>query len=154
MRLKSKLNLVIVFSALLGLAFVIGCGASAEKQAMSDFLQQYSLTVDEYSSADQSKKAEIEEKFIPFGQGYQSMSPALRDFESLLLSDKLRHGGHPVMNMCAANAKVDKDPAGNKKLTKSKSSGRIDGMVALTMAIGSMPENPEEQYITGSFHAL
>lgn len=97
---------------------------------------------------------EIEEKFIPFGQGYQSMSPALRDFESLLLSEKLRHGAHPVLNMCAANAKVDKDPAGNKKLTKAKSSGRIDGMVALTMAIGSMPENPEEQYITGNFHAL
>jgi hypothetical protein len=73
MRLKSKLNLVIVFSALLGLAFVIGCGASAEKQAMSDFLQQYSQTVDEYSSADQSKKAEIEKKLDSYKAKWSTM---------------------------------------------------------------------------------
>ena len=97
---------------------------------------------------------EIEEKFIKFGQGFQSMSPALRDLEGLLLQKKIRHGNHPVLTMCAANARVQTDPAGNRKFTKSKSSGRIDGMVALAMAAGSMPENPEEQYITGNFHAL
>jgi hypothetical protein len=59
-RFKTTLNFVIVFTALLGLVFVIGCGSSAGKQAMSDFLQQYSNTVDKYSSADQSKKVEIE----------------------------------------------------------------------------------------------
>jgi phage terminase large subunit-like protein len=36
--------------------------------------------------------------------------------------------------MCAANAIVTKDPAGNRKLDKAKSTGRIDGMVALAMA--------------------
>jgi len=97
---------------------------------------------------------EIEEKFMEFGQGFQSMSPALRDLEALLLSKKIRHGNHPILTMCAANARVQTDPAGNRKFTKSKSSGRIDGMVALAMAAGSMPENPEEQYITGTFVAL
>lgn len=97
---------------------------------------------------------EIEEKFINFGQGFQSMSPALRDLESLLLNDKIRHGNHPILTMCAANARVQTDPAGGRKFTKSKSSGRIDGMVALAMAAGSMPENPEEQYVTGTFTAL
>lgn len=72
--------------------------------------------------------------FEPFGQGYQSMSPALRDLESDLLDAKLAHGGHPVMTMCAANAVVTSDPAGNRKLDKAKATGRIDGMVALTMA--------------------
>ena len=38
--------------------------------------------------------------------------------------------------MCAANAVVHMDPAGNRKLDKAKSRGRIDGMVALTMARG------------------
>jgi phage terminase large subunit-like protein len=79
---------------------------------------------------------EIEEKFVEFGQGMQSMSPALRDLESDLLNAKLAHGGHPVLSMCAANAVVQTDPAGNRKLTKQKSRGRIDGMVALTMARG------------------
>jgi len=97
---------------------------------------------------------EIEEKFDEFGQGFASMSPALRDFESLLLTGKLRHGNHPVLTMCAANARVQTDPAGNRKFTKAKSSGRIDGMVAEAMAIGVMPENPEDEYVTGRLITL
>jgi phage terminase large subunit-like protein len=81
--------------------------------------------------------------FKNFGQGYQSMSPALRELESLLLNAKIRHGNHPVLNMCAANATVDSDPAGNRKLSKAKSSGRIDGMVALAMAVGVTPDAAE-----------
>lgn len=75
------------------------------------------------------------ERFVEFGQGFQSMSPALRDLESALLNGKIVHGMHPVLTMCAANAVVQTDPAGNRKLSKSRSRGRIDGMVALTMAI-------------------
>lgn len=77
----------------------------------------------------------IEALFEPFGQGFQSMSPALRTLESELLNERLRHGEHPVLRICAANAVVQSDPSGNRKLTKAKSRGRIDGMVALTMAM-------------------
>jgi phage terminase large subunit-like protein len=79
------------------------------------------------------------ERFVEFGQGYQSMTPAMRELEVALLGGKVRHGMHPVLTMCAANAVVHSDPAGNRKLDKAKSSGRIDGMVALTMAAGTMP---------------
>lgn len=72
----------------------------------------------------------------PFGQGYVSMSPALDALEADLLNGILRHGGHPVLAMCAANAVAVPDPAGNRKLDKSKATGRIDGMVALAMAEG------------------
>ena len=44
------------------------------------------------------------------------------------------HGNHPVLTMCAQNAVIERDPAGNRKLTKKKSRGRIDGLVALVMA--------------------
>ena len=71
-----------------------------------------------------------------FGQGYVSMSPALDALEADLLAEKVRHGGHPVLTMCAANAVAVPDPAGNRKLDKSKATGRIDGMVALAMAEG------------------
>lgn len=71
-----------------------------------------------------------------FGQGYVSMSPALDALEADLLQGRVRHGGHPVLAMCAANAVAVPDPAGNRKLDKSKATGRIDGMVALTMAEG------------------
>jgi phage terminase large subunit-like protein len=63
------------------------------------------------------------------------MSPALRDLEAAILAGNLVHGGHPVLSMCAANAVVKTDDAGNRKLTKAKSTGRIDGMVALAMAM-------------------
>lgn len=79
------------------------------------------------------------ERFIEFGQGFVSMSPAIRELESRLLNGKLKHGNHPVLAMCAANATVVQDPAENRKFVKSRASGRIDGMVALTMAIGVMP---------------
>lgn len=72
--------------------------------------------------------------FEQMGQGYQSMSPALRDLESDLLDGRIVHGNHPVLTMCAANAVVTSDPAGNRKLDKAKATGRIDGMVALVMA--------------------
>jgi phage terminase large subunit-like protein len=84
------------------------------------------------------------EKFIEFGQGFKSMSPALRELESLLLARKIEHGGHPVLTMCAANAVVQKDPAENRKFTKAKATGRIDGMVALAMAIGMASEHVED----------
>ena len=79
------------------------------------------------------------ERFIEFGQGFVSMSPAIRELESRLLNGKLKHGNQPVLAMCAANATVVQDPAENRKFVKSRASGRIDGMVALAMAIGVMP---------------
>ena len=72
--------------------------------------------------------------FEPFGQGYASMSPALRDLESLILNKKIAHGGHPVLTMCMMNSTVKQDPSGNKKLDKQKARGRIDGAIALAQA--------------------
>lgn len=83
-------------------------------------------------------------KFIEFGQGFKDMSPALRSLESALLNERLRHGMQPVLRMCAANAVAQQDPAGNRKLAKDKSSGRIDGMVALTMAFGAFSRQQEQ----------
>lgn len=87
---------------------------------------------------------QIEAHFEEFGQGFQSMSPALRDLETEVLNERLVHDGHPVLTMCAANAVVMSDPSGNRKLAKNKSRGRIDGMVALAMAmsVATRDEHP------------
>lgn len=82
--------------------------------------------------------------FVEFGQGFVSMSPAIRELEARLLSKKLKHGNHPVLSMCASNATTVSDPAGNRKFVKSKNTGRIDGMVALAMAVGVMPNQEDE----------
>lgn len=86
-------------------------------------------------------------KFVEFGQGTQSMTPALRELEVKLLNTQLRHGKHPVLTMCAANAKVIGD-SGARKFDKKQARGRIDGMVALAMAVGVMPTavDPDRKY--------
>jgi phage terminase large subunit-like protein len=89
----------------------------------------------------------IDDRFVEFGQGFQSMTPALRTLESLLLSEKIRHGNHPVLKMCAANAVVKADEVGNRKLDKKKSRGRIDGMVALAMATAMAYEHLNEKRV-------
>ena len=87
---------------------------------------------------------------VEFGQGFKDMSPALDTLESLLLNSALSHGMHPVLTMCARNAVISKDPAGNRKLDKSKATGRIDGMVALAMA-GGVSSKAEESEDIGDF---
>jgi len=77
----------------------------------------------------------------PFGQGFKDMTPALDALESEFANKNVRHGANPIMTMCAANAIVTRDPAGNRKLDKSKATGRIDGMVALAMAMGGAAQN-------------
>lgn len=91
--------------------------------------------------------ATIEDKFEDFGQGYFSMSPAWRTTEAALLNERIRHGSHPVLNMCAANAIIKRDEAGNRKFDKKRATGRIDGMVALTMAIAMASEDMNEQAV-------
>lgn len=87
----------------------------------------------------------LELPLIDHGQGFKDMSPALDAVEAEFLNGRVCHGGHPVLTMCAAGAVVTKDPAGNRKLDKSKATSRIDGMVALAMAFGAATRAPEPE---------
>ena len=80
------------------------------------------------------ERAGLDWPMVEHGQGFKDMSPALDTLEGDLLNERIRHGMNPVLTMCAANAVVTRDPAGNRKLDKHKANGRIDGMVALAMA--------------------
>jgi phage terminase large subunit-like protein len=82
----------------------------------------------------------LNQRFLEFGQGRKSMTPALRELQSLILGRKLRHGGNPILDWNAANCRTEGVDASNRKLSKQKSRGRIDGMIALTIAIGHFRE--------------
>lgn len=84
------------------------------------------------------------DKIKEFGQGTASMTPAIRELEVKLLNGQLKHGKHPVMNMCAANAVVE-GTNGARVFKKARSRGRMDGMVALAMAVGVMPQETEKK---------
>lgn len=83
-----------------------------------------------------------------WGQGFRDMSPAIDQLEADLLNGKICHGMNPPLTMCAHNAVITKDPAGNRKLDKHKANGRIDGMVALAMAEGVSVANKDEKLPT------
>ena len=73
-----------------------------------------------------------------FGQGYKSMSQPTKELEGLVLGQKIAHGGNPVLRWQVGNVEISVDPADNIKMDKKKSREKIDGMVALVMALGCM----------------
>ena len=72
---------------------------------------------------------------IPVGQGFATLSAPSKELEKLLMGKTLRHGGQPVLAWMAANVVAEMDAAGNVKPSKRKSTERIDGIVALVMAL-------------------
>ena len=73
----------------------------------------------------------------PFGQGFASMSAPIKQLEVIIRNGHLDHNGHEVLRWMASNIQAKKDASENIKFDKSKSSDKIDGMVALAMAMGA-----------------
>ncbi len=71
-----------------------------------------------------------------YGQGYKDQNPSCKMLEKLILDKKIRHGNHPVLRWMNSNVTLKRDPAGSIKMDKSKSINKIDGMYALSNAIG------------------
>ena len=88
-----------------------------------------------------------ERKLIDFGQGYASMSAPTKELEKLILSQKIAHGGNPVLSWMASNVVVSNDPAGNIKPDKGKSMERIDGVVSLIMGLSRAIIHQTEQSV-------
>lgn len=82
---------------------------------------------------------------VPHGQGYKDFSGACDALERAVADRLLRHGGNPMLRSHVSNARIEIDPAGNRKITKARSTGRVDGCVALAMVvnIASKPAEPE-----------
>lgn len=72
---------------------------------------------------------------VPFGQGFKDMSPPTKELMKLVLEQKIAHGGNVPLRWMMDNVFVRTDPAGNVKMDKEKSTERIDGAVALVMAL-------------------
>ena len=72
---------------------------------------------------------------VQFAQGFQSMSPPTKELMKLVLEKRIAHGGHPVLRWMMDNIYIKQDPAGNIKPDKEKSTEKIDGAVAMIMAL-------------------
>jgi phage terminase large subunit-like protein len=89
---------------------------------------------------------------VPMRQGFVSLSAPTKSLEKAILSRTIRHARPPVLRWCVSNVSVETDPAGNLKPSKSKSTERIDAVVALIMAIDRMDRNqstpaPDYQFL-------
>jgi phage terminase large subunit-like protein len=120
--------------------------------ALGDEFRIVELAVDRNFNAHQLSGQLTEDGFtvIPFGQGYFSMSAPSRHLETILLRETFRHNGDPVAHWMASNVAAEMDAAGNIKPSKKKSKEKIDGIVALVMALGRLivHNNSESVYET------
>jgi phage terminase large subunit-like protein len=79
----------------------------------------------------------------PFGQGYRDFGPAIDVVEAAILDRRLKHGGNPILTWCVSNATVTMDPTGARKFDKARAIEKIDGLIALTMAVGLAAKQPD-----------
>ena len=82
---------------------------------------------------------------VPFGQGYKDMSPPTKELMKLVLEKKIAHGGNEVLEWMVDNIYVKTDPAGNIKPDKEKSTEKIDGAIAMIMALDRALRNNGQQ---------
>eukprot|EP00752_Nemacystus_decipiens_P019153 g17209.t1 len=125
---------------------------AAELAHLAQIYRLRSLAYDRWRIDDFKQDLEEEGADIhlePFGQGFKDMGPAVDYFAELALSSGMRHGQHPVLTQCVANAITTSDPAGNLKVDKAKSNKRamvrIDGAVSTIMAVGNAKRFEEEE---------
>lgn len=119
--------------------------AFVKKQVLEDasHFRLQDMNVDRLFQGYQLSQELADEGITVFGmgQGFLSMAIPMKEFERRLLARKLNHGGNPILRWMAANVAVRQDPAGNLKPDKAASEGRIDGIVALVMALDRAMRN-------------
>jgi len=99
-----------------------------------------SVAYDPWNATDLVTRLEQQDGFacVKMRQGFPSLTAPSKSLEKAILSRSLRHDGHPVLRWNVSNVAVEEDAAGNIKPSKTESTERIDGVVALVMAIDQM----------------
>lgn len=93
------------------------------------------IAFDRWGSGDIRSRLEKKYTVFPFGQGYKDMSPTIRDFEIMMLDKRLIIANNSLLTWMASNVVATEDPAGNVKYDKSKCKNKIDGVIAMLMAL-------------------
>jgi phage terminase large subunit-like protein len=86
-------------------------------------------------------------KLVEFGQTIKNYNAPMRELERLVMSGKLKHDGNPVNRWMVAHTCARKDPSGNVRPDKEKSSDHIDGVCSAIMALqGALVEEGGSVY--------
>jgi phage terminase large subunit-like protein len=116
------------------------------RQSLKDWAAEFDLrevAFDPWNATDLVTRLSEQDGFIcvPMRQGFTTLSAPTKALEKAVLGRTLRHDGHPVLRWCVSNVSVETDATGNLKPSKKVSTERIDGVVALIMAIDRMERN-------------
>ena len=76
------------------------------------------------------------EKMDEYAQGIMNMSGPSKEFEKMAMSGMLDHLDDPVLRWMLGNVQIYQDINENIKPDKKRSRNKIDGIVALIIAIG------------------
>lgn len=109
------------------------------------FFDLHSIAYDRYNASQlvinlQDEGIEME----PFGQGFVSMSAPTKELERIAMKGGICHFGNPVLRWMISNVAIKYDAAGNIKIDKSQCKDKVDGAVALVMALGQWAEKQSE----------
>jgi len=116
-------------------------GLAYDRWRINDLLRQFDgVGLDAHAEEERGDGLRL----VPWGQGFRDMAPAIDALEMAVLERELVHPASPVLTWNVANAVAVTDPAGNRKLDKGKARFRIDGAVALAMALGLKARDRQE----------
>jgi phage terminase large subunit-like protein len=96
---------------------------------------------------------------VPIAQNFGGLSEPTKKLMELTLNGQIRHGGHPVLRWnadCVTVKQDDKDNVRPVKPDRLKSGKRIDGMLALIMAVNRATLNMQasSNYLTRGLISL
>lgn len=94
----------------------------------------YDRFLSNYMNLEVAKIVDCE--LVEFNQNFKNFSPATKEFESMVLEQKIKHNNNKVLTWSISNVKVMQDNHENIKPIKSKSSDKIDPAIALIMNVG------------------
>ena len=112
------------------------------KQKILDLRGEHNLSQVWYDQSEATKLAlEIEDAvgrddfMVKCLQYARTLHEPTRKVETLVAEKNLRHGENPVLRWMNANVDIKTDSEGHIKIDKIKSAGKVDGMVAMVMAL-------------------
>lgn len=78
---------------------------------------------------------------VKFSQGIMAMSDPSKELEKAVKAKNIFHGGDPVLSWMVSNCVLYIDPNDNIKIKKESDKNKIDGVIALVMALGRLKVN-------------
>jgi len=79
-----------------------------------------------------------------FSQSSREFTSPIKKLEGLAIEEQLNHGYNPILRWMNSNVELKEYPNDGLMMDKSKSIDRIDGMVALAMAVGGWETDKDD----------